>query len=362
MKGITILAAALLAMPVAARAQEASPKSTTIGGTAFLDFSNIAHTADGTKQKGNGTNLDLKRFYVVVGHTFDRIWSANITTDATYDGTAKASQIFIKKAWIQAKVAGDLLTVRLGSADLPWVPFAESLYGYRYVENTLIDRTKYGTSADWGAHVFGNIAFGNLAGGLISYQLSVLNGAGYKKAPIGGGTNRSKSLDVEGRVSLRYDDFVLGVGGYNGKLGQDIQGGAPTYHSASRFNAVAAWVTDDVRAGVEYFQAGNWNNIGTLARDSAEGWSGFASYRFLPGFAAFARYDDVAPSRKINPALRENYYNLGVTWSPAKAVDLSLVYKRGQASHGTISTTNGDIGGRRSGAYDEAGLFAQIKW
>jgi len=25
-------------------------------------------------------------------------------------------------------------------ADLPWVPFMEGLYGYRYVENTLIDR------------------------------------------------------------------------------------------------------------------------------------------------------------------------------------------------------------------------------
>jgi hypothetical protein len=397
MKGITIFAVALLASTAMARAQDeeqppgnaelqtridaltqelqASEQrqaaaqtpapgqlegwrdNTKIGGTAYLDFSNINHESNGAKLSDDGSNFDLKRFYVAIDHKFDNVWSANITTDVTYDGTAKASQVYIKKAYLQTNVAGDMLVVRLGSADLPWVPFMEGLYGYRYVENTLIDRTRFGTSADWGAHILGK-----LDDGLIAYQFSVINGAGYKVAPLGGGANRSKSVDFEGRVNLNYDGFVLGVGGYSGDLGKDAHGGTPTYHTANRFDAVAAYSTDDIHAGVEYFNASDWNNVTSVTPDAAQGWGGFASYKFVPEFSVFGRYDYVTPNRKTNASLHDNYYNLGVTWSPAKIVDLSLTYKHDQASHGTIATSNGTIGGSANGNYSEVGLFTQLKW
>lgn len=331
--------------------------TTRISGKAYIDFSNIEYRSNGVKQADSGTNFDLKRFYVAVDHKFDDIWSADITTDVTYDGATKASQIYIKKAYLQAKIAGDMLVFRLGSADLPWVPFMENLYGYRYVENTLIDRTKFGTSADWGAHILGT-----LADGLIDYQISVINGAGYKNAPIGGGANRSKSVDAEGRVNLNYDGFVLGVGGYSGKLGHDVEGAAPTYHTANRFDAIAAYSTGGINAGVEYFKANDWGNVTTVAADSSEGIGGFVSYGFAPQFTVFGRYDYVTPNQKTNGRLHDNYYNLGVTWTPAKNVDLSLVYKHDQASHGTIATSNGTVGGTANGAYSEVGLFTQLKW
>ncbi len=369
MKGIMIFTAALLASTAAAHAELQAPPTpapgllkgwwdtTRISGKAYIDFSNIEHKSNGVKQADSGTNLDLKRFYVSVDHKFDDIWSADITTDVTYDGATKASQIYIKKAYLQAKIAGDMLVFRLGSADLPWVPFIENLYGYRYVENTLIDRTKFGTSADWGAHILGT-----LADGLIDYQLSVINGAGYKNAPIGSGANRSKSVDVEGRVNLNYDGFVLGVGGYSGKLGHDDEGAAPTYHTANRFDAIAAYSAGDINIGVEYFKANDWGNVATVATDSSEGVGGFASYHFAPQFAVFGRYDYVTPNQKTNGRLHDNYYNLGVTWAPVKNVDISLVYKHDQASHGAIVTSNGTIGGFDDGAYSEIGLFTQLKW
>ncbi|MBV8976386.1 MAG: hypothetical protein JO261_16315 [Alphaproteobacteria bacterium] len=330
--------------------------NTTISGTAFIDVSNIEHKSNGVKQTDTGTGFDLKRFYVAIDHKFDDVWSANITTDVTYDSTTKASQIFIKKAWLQAKVWDDMLTVRVGSSDLPWVPFAESLYGYRYVENTLIDRTKFGTSADWGAHIFGKFA-----DGMFSYAFSVINGAGYKNIPIGNGANRSKSVDVEGRVNVNWEGFVLGVGGYSGKLGKDVQG-TTTYHTAQRLDAIAAYSTSDIHAGIEYFKANDWNNVTTTTKDSADGFGGFASWKFMPQFAVFGRYDYVKPNRDTNALLHDNYYNFGVTWSPAKIVDLSLVYKHDQASHGTIATSNGTIGGSVNGTYSEIGLFTQLKW
>jgi hypothetical protein len=307
------------------------------------------------KQTDEGTNFDIKRFYVSVDHTFDNMFSADITTDVTYDSTTKASQIFIKKAYLQAKL-NDAFVFRFGSADLPWVPFAEGLYGYRYVENTLIDRTKFGTSADWGIHLLGKFA-----DGLINYQISAVNGAGYKVIPIGGGANRSNSIDVEGRVNLNWNNFTLGVGGYTGKLGKDVQG-TTTLHTANRFDAIAAYTDSDLRVGFEYFKANDWNNVTTVASDSASGYGPFASYKFLPQFAVFGRYDYVTPNETTNTALHDNYYNLGVTYSPAKIVDFSLVYKHDDASHGTISTSNGTIGGSTSGSYSEIGIFSQFQW
>jgi hypothetical protein len=328
-----------------------------------MDFSNIEHKVSGTKQSDTGTNFDLKRFYLSVDHKFDDVWSANLTTDVTYDATTKASQLFIKKAWLQAKVWDDAFVVRAGASDMAWIPFVEGLYGYRYVENTLIDRTKFGTSTDWGGHFFGKFA-----DGLVNYQVSVVNGSGYKADPIGGGVNRSKGLDVEGRVNLNWDGFVVGVGGYEGKLGLDIQGAAPTFHTATRFDAVAAYSVPGIHIGFEYFDANDWGNVKTapgLPTDDAEGYGAFASYDFMPQFGVFGRYDYVTPLETSAKKLHDNYYNFGVTWHATKIVDVSLVYKHDSASDGVLATSNGTIGSTvagASGAYNEVGVFTQLKW
>jgi predicted porin len=313
-------------------------------------------------------NFDIKRFYLGIDHTFDDVFSANLTTDFTYDsGSPSATQLYIKKAYLQAKLS-DALTFRLGSADLPWVPFVEDAYGYRYVENVMIDRDKYGTSADWGVHVLGK-----LADGLIGYQVSVVNGAGYKKAPTNP-TNRSQGIDVEGRVNLNYDGFILALGGYHGKLGKDVQKATPespdsTARSANRFDVLGAYADNGIRVGVEYFKTNNWNTVAsTSAKDDADGVSIFGSYQFDPEWGVFGRYDWVNPTttstitgfQTANPT--DRYFNVGVSYSPAKIVDFALVYKHDKVHNGTMSTSNGTIGGAYDGTYNEIGLWGQLRW
>jgi hypothetical protein len=251
--------------------------------------------------------------------------------------------------------------VRVGASDLPWVPFVEGLYGYRYVENTLIDRTKFGTSTDWGAHFFGKFD-----DGLVNYQISVINGAGYKAAPIGTGTNRSLTVDVEGRVNVNWEGFVVGVGGYSGDLGKDVQGTAtPVKHTAQRFDAVAAYSTNDIHVGFEYFKANDWTAVTNTPPDSAQGYGAFASWRFMPQFGVFGRYDYVTPNQDTNHLLHNNYYNFGVTWFATKIVDLSLAYKHDEVSHGLLVDSNGNIGSTTApgtGQYNEVGLFAHLKY
>jgi len=139
----------------------------------YFDLTNITQEQDGSRVQPTGTGFDIKRFYIGIDHKFNDTFSGNVTTDFQYSSAISSTELYLKKAYLQAKFS-DALVVRLGSTDLPWVPFAEDMYGYRYVENTLIDRTKFGTSADWGVH-----ASGKLAGGMISYAAAAVDGAGY---------------------------------------------------------------------------------------------------------------------------------------------------------------------------------------
>jgi hypothetical protein len=191
---------------------------------------------------------------------------------------------------------------------------------------------------------------------MFNYAVAVINGAGYKN-PI-----RTKSVDIEGRISTSFDGVTLGIGGYSGKLGKEIQGGVATPHTASRLDAIAAYANKQFRIGVEYFSAEDWNNVTTVAGDKSDGTSIFGNYNFTPQISIFGRYDWVKPSRTVNSKLKDGYFNFGVNYEPVKIVDLALVYKRDQIDNGALSTSNGTIGGTKKGTYDEFGLFGQYRW
>lgn len=333
--------------------------STSISGRMYYDISNITNKNNGKDAATNGTSFDIKRFYVGIDHTFNKVFSADVTTDFTYDSSVGASQVYIKKAFLQAKL-DDAFVVRLGSADLPWIPFAEDAYGYRFVENTLTDRTKFGTSADWGVHILGK-----LPGDIFSYQVSVVSGAGYKKA--GSTSFRPEQPDVEGRLSADYEGITLAVGGYWGKLG--AMHSQATYHDATRFNALAAYKFEGLKVGVEYFTASNWTQVTSPVSSNGWGVSPFASYDFTPEWSVFGRYDYVKPTSQdaAHKDFKNDYFNVGIKYTPTKIVDFALVYKHDAGYNGFFSDSNGTIGGSafapgNSGHYDEFGLFGQVRW
>lgn len=327
---------------------------TTIGGRMFLNISNIDHKSDGADTSQSGLQTDVKRLYLIVDHKFSETLSANITTDFRYNsnGTTRDTLVFIKKAFVQARFGPEFF-VRVGAADLPWVPYVEDIYGYRYVENVVVDRARFGTSTDWGVHVGGTIG-----DGLVSYAASAVNGAGFKTL-----SRSSDTIDLEGRVSVQpVKGLSFAVGVYSGKLGKSIASQPATPHRATRFNALAAYVGGPIRIGGEYFWARNWNQVVSDPGDRSSGWSVFGSYAFMPRLAAFGRYDRVKPSRRLNPALEDEYFNLGLSYQLIKNVDLALVYKRDVAENGLIPTSNGTIGGAVQGTYDEFGIWAQLRF
>ncbi|HEV8443497.1 MAG TPA: hypothetical protein VGQ27_08445 [Steroidobacteraceae bacterium] len=330
----------------------AADDTTTISGKMFADLSNYDASNDGVNSPANGFGIDVKRFYLGVTHNFDDIWSVNVTSDFNYVSNDSETQIYIKKAYVQAKLS-DAFFGRLGSADLPWVPYAEDLYGYRWVENTLIDRLKFGTSADWGLH-----AGGKVADGKFSYAAAAINGAGYKNP------TRSNTMDFEARLGfMPVSGLSFAVGGYTGKLGKDVENSTtPPQHTANRLDALVAYVQKSFRVGAEYFTADDWNNVTTVASDKADGFSVWGSFNFNDQWSVFARGDSAKTSKDINSNLKDEYFNAGVAAHPRKNVDVALVYKHEKVDGGGfINTSNGNFGGVAAGGkYDEVGIWTQV--
>jgi hypothetical protein len=347
-------ALAIAAVSGAATSYAQDAESTTIGGRLFIDLSDVTLKNDNVKQAADGYGVDVKRGYLIVQHSFDKTWSANLTTDFNYVANDGETNLFVKKAYVQGKVS-DALIGRLGAADTPWIPYVEDLYGYRYVEQVITDRLKFGTSSDWGLN-----ANGKTMNSRVNYSISLLNGGGYKNP------TRSKGMDAEGRIGfVAFDGFTISLGFYNGKLGKDIE--APTnvaVHTASRETALITYIKKSVRVGVEYFTQDNWNNVTTVAKDSADGYSVWGSFDFSPKYGIFARADDANLSKKVNPALKDNYYNAGFAIHARKNVDFSLVYKHEEVKHGSWNTANGVIGAvnGQSGKYDEFGIWCLVNF
>jgi len=355
----------------------AAEETTKITGLVFMDLTNIDKSTTNrttgveTKDASNGFGFDVKRFYIGIDHSFGDIWSANITTDTAYssytttppasvgtgvsqNANASDTHIFIKKAYIQAKVS-DAFVVRIGSSDPPWMGFIDGLYGYRYVEKSINDLNGVANTADWGVHTFGS--FGD---GRFTYAVSLLDGAGFKN-PV-----RSKTMDLEGRIAYSpVKGLTFALGAYTGKRGQDTQtienDTTKTTNTFSRFNAAVGYVSPWFRIGGEYYTVKNLSNVVTTAAtpdtDKQNGWSAWAAFNFLNSASVFARYDDtkINPSDTITPTKEDTkkYSQIGVSYAPRKNVDFALVYK---------NTKNDTNYGATTAKADEIGVFTQLKF
>ena len=398
-----LMAAALVAGGLGVAQAADLGANTTIDGQAFADLSDINQQQNGTDVAPTGVGFDIKRAYLIVNHTFDQTWSANLTTDAQYISSASGtgysssstsnsggvSEVFIKLLYLQAHL-NDAFVVHAGSYNSPWYGYVVDLYGYRYIERLLTERLGFGNSADWGVNASG-IAGGN---GIFNYSISAVDGGGYKNP------TRTKDLDVEAAVFVKPLSWLnLGAGAYSGHLGQITQTTAQyASNTATRLDLLAAIVTDEFRVGAEYLIARNFKTAnpstgvysgpagvvvatdatakdprGTVVSDEADGYSAWASYRFIPRWSVFGRLDDVRLSKDYDPNLRDLYLNFGFSYEPIRNIDLALVYKHEKVTDGSISVSSGDgnssytIGGtavagtgiRTSGQFNEVGVYTQ---
>jgi hypothetical protein len=353
---------------------------TKVSALAYFNASNINQQNDGVKQPSNGTGFNVKRIYISVDHKFSDVWSADVTTDISNvigesafgnytaptanTSTGAISQIgdvgkglYIKKAFIQAKIDPALI-IRAGSSDTAWIPYMEGQYEHRYLEMTLTDTSKLANSADWGI-----TALGDLAGGLISYQVAVVNGAGYRNVKV------TKSVDLDGRLSVQYKGFYAAAGGYTGRLGNNVEG-AVVDHTAYRLDGALGYKNTLFNVGGEYVYAKNFQSVTKTTEDRYNGYSAFADFNITPKWQVFGRVDWLryTPNIATGASVSNYYWNAGLQWQPAKLIDISLAYKRDTTFNlggGTITQQylgTGTLGGAHYATYDEFGVFGYFKF
>lgn len=336
---------------------------TSLSFKMYADTSYVNARSGGTKNAGSGFGVDVKRFYVTLDHSFNKTLSARFRTDiGTGDSVKNPNEysLFVKNAYLQTKL-NPAFALRVGLADLPWVPYVEGLYGYRYVENVLADRAHFATSADLGLHALG--VFGN---GMFDYQLSVVSGGGYHDV------KRSKTMDVSGRFGFHpNNNLTIALGAREGKLGaESYPDTATTPRTAYRYDAVIAWIEDGFRLGVNGFYARNYSGdivTGEAPADKAAGYSAWVSVPLTDDdkVSLFARYDYVKPHKDANPDMQDQYANIGIQYHPASPLLVSLVYKfdkieQGNAGSGYNATNIKAAGVPNQNAYyNEIGIFAQ---
>lgn len=329
---------------------------TTLSMRIFANLSYIEQESDGGEVNPTGYGFDVKRGYLTFDTRFGKLWSARFRTDFTYDAATGSTQLYIKNLYVQRDF-GNHLSLRIGAADTPWIPWIQDIYGLRYVEKVMVDYYDFGSSADWGLHLMGD-------NGRLDWQASLVSGAGYKHP------GRSKGMTLAARVGWNpVAGLRLGIGGQTGKRGMASEE-TPATHTATRWDAAIAWVTDGWRAGFSYFHADNWNNVMTPYSTAARGYSIFATYRLNPEWSLFARYDRAKPCLDLAPGVTSAchanttsiYYNAGIQYIASEQVRFALVYKYNRVEDGVLDTANGLIGGTNRGVYREIGLFMKASF
>ncbi len=323
--------------------------NTRLSGRMYFDFTNIDDTnSDTGRTDKSGTGLDVKRFYLGIDHTFDDIWSANLTTDFEYVANDGKTNLFVKKAYVQGRF-DEALVFRAGSADMPWIGFVDSYYGFRYVEKSITDRLKYGTSADWGLHLGGDIG----AGRSLNYAVAVVNGRGYENP------SRSNDVDVEARVGfVPFENMVVAIGGYDGHRGQRTENNdAP--NTARRGDFMVAYASDAFRLGGEYFNARNWNNVLTTATDKSDGYSLWGSVAVADKVKLFVRYDNARLSKTLDRDYKDVYYHAGVEYQVTRGFKLAGVWKHGRGDQSVDTPAPPHV---QSVKTDEIGVFGEVRF
>ena len=119
--------------------------------------------------------------------------------------------------------------------------------------------------------------------------------------------------------------LTFAIGAYDGDLGKDT-GTAPALHSARRYDALVAWNRNALRLGAERFRADNWKDVSALLADLADGWPHWSSYDVVRA-SVFARYDRVKPSQRLDPKLRDTYWNAGIAFALIEGIRVAIAYK-----------------------------------
>ncbi|MDX8377019.1 MAG: porin [Mariprofundales bacterium] len=301
-----------------------------------------------TTRKKDEAGVYVDRFYMSAKYYVNNDWHARITTDINNEtvnapGLKRNYNVFVKYAYLSGKL-NDIMTLRLGLNSTPWIGYEEHLWKHRYVSGVTSDTFKFDDSSDLGITLTGK-------GGMFSYHVSAINGAGYSKPAA------TKGLDFNTRLSITpiegLDVSAQYRTGYRGtkKL---VAGVTATGTKENLSQVMISYGTDDWRAGANYI-----NHDKTVAAANKATDKGYVVWAWAQfgEFGAFGRFESIDKDSGVVATSTQTTDRslLGVEYFVAKGVKMSLVW-----DHKQISNLGNVLNAERT--IDKAGLFTQLKF
>jgi hypothetical protein len=343
-------------------------------GKFFLNstYNNKEKTVLGITSTTNQTiGLAVDRAYFGAKYYFNNDWMVRITTDVHLDtGLAKKNNnIFLKYAYVQGKLIGDGLVLRLGQSHTPWIDYEQHLWKHRYVSKVFVDQYGFDSSSDLGIGLKGK-----LADGLVKYWVVGVAGAGYshpgmhKDALTGKYSSGVKAVDLNARVGI-YPvkgltlDFQIRDGFKGTKYFDKANSQTAPGTKHSLYQIMASYGTGhDWRVGANYIheKADRRTDIlnGLTARnDKTNGYSAWAWYN-IPDtkFGVFGRFDKKDITRNgVATKDKTNHYVGGLEYSPVKNVTFATVF-----DYTKVTDAKFALGTDTKST--KAGLYTQIKF
>jgi len=274
----------------------------TPGGKPFaLIFSNVNYRLN---SNGDSRAFEITRSYFGYEYNFSKYISSKVTFDVADPGAGKLQMTaFLKNAFVQYKKNN--FSARLGMIGTDEFKLQEKTWGYRYIFKSFQDEYGLGPSADIGAALqYSPVEF-------LSFDISVLNGEGYKKV------QSDSTFKTTFGITLRpFEGFI--VRGYGDMMNNNF--------NQSTIALFVGYTTDNFRAGFEYNNQKNHKMIGD---HDLSGVSVYSSFAVAKKFSVFARYDNLWSSTLTGETDPWNYqsdgqlFMAGFDYSPLKGVKIA---------------------------------------
>jgi hypothetical protein len=283
--------------------------------TIFSNFN--SSTSDGT----TASEFDLKRVYLGYQIQLSENLLGKVVFDVGDPGVGSLQMTaYVKNASIN--YSKDQLSASFGMISTTQFKVQEKFWGKRYIEKSVQDFSKMGSSADLGFSA--KYEFNNL----LSADLIVINGEGYKTM------QSDEYLKTGLGISLNPIN-KLTVRGYYEFMGQD--------ETQTTFSGFIGYTEKNWSLGAEYDVQ---NNVDYTADKSFTNTSVFTNISLSDPLNIFARYDLISSNTLTDEAAAWNLSNdgaqviAGIEYSPVKGLKIAPNYRLWSSADDSIDPTH----------------------
>lgn len=253
----------------------------------------------------DGLKTGINRAYLGYQYKFNHDLSAKFLMDFAGGHKNGKYEAFVKNAFLS--YTPGQFSLSAGMIGTFQFDTQESYWGHRYIEKSIMDKEKMGSSADLGikaSYMFNDFLKGNIA---------IINGLGYKNVT----TSKYMKYALGFNITPTSNLILKVYGDYRDRNEAEFKESKDPVKLKGQFTAsvFAGYKANSLTVGLEYDRQNNHHYIDGADMNAV---SGYANYKFNPKWSVFGRvdYTSLDESKKV-------YALGGVQFNPIKAISLS---------------------------------------